>query len=133
MLIHADVPTIPCVLHTIPGRVRVRVSGWSGQGKHDIETQLRQIQGVSRVQANALTRNILIYFDSAVTDEQTILENIGSLQLDKFHEPQDDKASLPPALRERQQKTIRARIAVRGMDRDPELARRVVERLERRP
>ncbi|MBO0790348.1 MAG: HAD-IC family P-type ATPase, partial [Ktedonobacteraceae bacterium] len=120
-------------LHTIPGRVRVRVPGWSGQGKHEIETRLRQVQGVSRVQANALTRNILICFDSAVTGEQTILESIGSLQLDKIHGPQDDKTSLPPALREREKRTIRARIAVRGMDRDPELARRVVERLERRP
>jgi len=35
-----------CVLHTLPGRVRIHVPQWSGQGKRSLETQLRQIQGV---------------------------------------------------------------------------------------
>ncbi|GCE16295.1 HAD-IC family P-type ATPase [Dictyobacter kobayashii] len=40
---------------------------------------------------------------------------------------------MPPVVREKQGKTVRVRIAVRGLDRDPHLAKRVVERLEKRP
>ncbi len=50
----------PRVVHTLPGRLRVHVPEWSGQGKRSIETQLRQVQGVRSVQANNLTSNILI-------------------------------------------------------------------------
>ena len=39
----------------------------------------------------------------------------------------------PPAMEEREGQMRRARIAVRGLDRDPETARRVVEHLERLP
>ncbi|MBA2277119.1 MAG: haloacid dehalogenase, partial [Chloroflexia bacterium] len=45
----------------------------------------------------------------------------------------DQELGFPPALRERRGQTRRVRIAVRGLDRDPDLARRVVEHLERRP
>jgi cation-transporting ATPase I len=133
MLISTNVTTTPSVLHTVSGRVRLHMPAWSGRGKRELETRLRLVQGVSRVQANPLTRNILLYFDPAITDEQTILQKIASLPLDEINRQADDQASLPPALREKQEGTHRARIAVRGMDRDPALAKRVVERLESRP
>src|SRR5690242_7175897 len=133
MLIGADTATKPYVLHAIPGRVRVHVPGWSGQGRRDIETRLRQIQGVLRVQANPLTGNMLISFNSTVIDEQTILKSVSNIKLNELNEQQDNKVSLPTALREKQGNTIRARIPVRGLNRDPGLAKRVVERLESRP
>ena len=44
----------PRVLHRVPGRVRVHLPAWTGQGKRYIETRLRQVPGVRSVQANSL-------------------------------------------------------------------------------
>ncbi len=122
----------PRVLHTVPGRVRVHVPGWSGQGKRSLETQLREVQGVRSVQANALTGNILLQFDPTVTNEQTVLALVKSLVKDVSSEPENEPA-LPPVVREKHGRATRARIAVRGLNRDPDLAKQVVEALERHP
>src|SRR5207249_11622482 len=45
----------------------------------------------------------------------------------------DDQAPPPPTVREKQGNIVRAHIAVRGLDRDPHLAKRVVEHLDRHP
>jgi magnesium-transporting ATPase (P-type) len=122
---------MPSVLHMLPGRVRVHVPEWSGQGKRKVETVLREVQGISRVQTNALTGNILIHFDPILTSEQTVLGAVQTLTFDTTTTPEEEPPP-PPVVRERQGRTIRARIAVRGLDRHPHLARRVVEHLERR-
>lgn len=122
----------PRVLHTLPGRIRVHLPEWSGQGKRTIEATLRQVQGVQSVQTNALTGNILIYFDPLVTDEQRVLFVLQGIDLDKSAAPEYE-APPPPVMREKQGKVVRARIPVRGMDRDPQLAKRIVEDLEGRP
>ncbi len=126
----------PCILHAIPGRIRVHMPSWSGQGKRTLEAQLRQIQGIRSAEANTLTGNILIYFDATATDEQDILESVQALRLDTASDttsmPESEPAP-PPVIRERQGNLIRARIPVRGLSRDPELAKRVVTSLEQYP
>src|SRR5260370_15165089 len=122
----------PRVLHTVPGRVRVHVPGWYGKGKRSIETRLREVQGVRSAQANALTGNILVQFDPKVTNEQTILALVNSLVTDASGEPENEPAP-PPMVREKHGRTIRARIAVRGLDRNPPLAKHGVKALERHP
>jgi cation-transporting P-type ATPase I len=118
------------ILHTIPGRLRVHMPEWEGKGKRGIETELRQLQGVQSVQANALTCNILVQFDPALTNEQAILATVSNLELNRVDEP--DQPPPPPTVREKQGGTVRARIAVRGLDRDPHLAKRILQHLERR-
>jgi len=103
----------PRVIHTLPGRVRVHLPGWSGQGKRSIEAHLREVPGVWSVQANSLTGNILIQFDPAIAQEQTILAVLRSLEPGTTETP-DDEPPPPPVIRERQGRIIRARIAVRG-------------------
>ncbi len=120
----------PRVLHTIPGRLRVHLPAWEGQGKRRIETELRRIQGVQSVQANALTGNILLQFDRAVTNEQAMLGTLSRLELNRADEP--DQPPPPPTVREKQGATVRARIAVRGLDRDPHLVKRILHHLESR-
>lgn len=126
------------VLHAIPGRIRVHMPGWSGQEMQHLEAQLRHVAGVKRVQANPLTENMLIQFDSHLTSEPAILEMLQTL------EPPGDTASTkqlasthkpfrPSVKKERQGKTIRIHIPVRGLDRDPSLAKRLIEQLEPRP
>ncbi len=122
----------PRVLHTVAGRVRVHLPGWSGQGKPQIEKQLRQLQGVRRIQANPITGTILMVFDPASLSEQTMLHAVQELDLKQIND-QPSEPALPPVVREKQGKTVRARIAVRGLDRDPQLAKRVVEHLRKWP
>lgn len=63
----------PSIIHAVPGRMRVHMPGWSEQQQHSIERRLRRIPGVSSAQANPLTSNILIRFDSTVTTETILL------------------------------------------------------------
>lgn len=132
----------PRLLHALPGRIRVQAPWWSGQGQHRLEAQLRQMPGVQRVQANPLTRNILIIFDPDITNQQAIFEDMRTLGQAHAATPifAPGAAELPKAeaseptphvLHSRHGHLRRARIAVRGLDRDPHLARHVVERLEK--
>ncbi|MEO7001340.1 MAG: HAD-IC family P-type ATPase [Ktedonobacterales bacterium] len=122
----------PVVLSAIPGRARVRLPEWSGQRPRGLETLIRAIPGVRRGQANSLTRNLLIEYDPA----KTTCDAIVSALADRHHEIaalSGTETAAPPTSSEQRDKTVRARISVRGIDRDPELARRVVERLQRTP
>ncbi|MEO7021688.1 MAG: HMA2 domain-containing protein, partial [Ktedonobacteraceae bacterium] len=122
----------PRVLHALPGRVRVHLPGWTGQGKRSIEKQLRQVWGVQRVQTNPLTSNILVQFDWTITNEQAIIDLVRAIEIDIVNPP-DKEPPRPHMLREQSDGTVRARIAVRGLDRDPHVAQRVIAHLEHRP
>src|SRR5258706_14371983 len=107
------------VLHTVPGRVRIHLPEWSGAGKRSLEANLRQVEGVRGVQASTVTRNILIQFDPTVASEQNLLTIADTLVKEASSAPESEHSekntTLPPAIREQQAKTIRARIAVRGL------------------
>jgi calcium-translocating P-type ATPase len=76
-----------------------------------------------------LTGNILVRFDPAVTDQASILDAIRELEPEGL----PGEPPLPPVYRERRGPLARARIAVPGMDRNPELALRVVDHLTQLP
>src|SRR5919201_6245973 len=69
----------PRPLHEVPGRVRLHVPAWSGPPASALDSRLRRIQGVRSAQANPLTGNVLVRFDSAVTTVETILEAVRAL------------------------------------------------------
>ncbi|MGH2509129.1 MAG: HMA2 domain-containing protein, partial [Ktedonobacteraceae bacterium] len=132
MAVSIAVAEEPRVLHALPGRVRVHVPGWTGQGKRTIEKQLRQVWGVQRVQANPLTSNILVQFDWNITNEQSIIDIVRRIELETVNRLEQERPR-PHVLREQSDGTVRARIAVRGLDRDPHVAQRVIAHLEHRP
>src|SRR5260370_26288925 len=119
----------PCILHTIPGRIRVHMPGWSGQGKRALEAQLRQVIGIHSVEANVLTGNILFHFDITETNEQNILEMVQMLRLDTNIDTTgttESEPAPPPVIRERQGEVMRARIPVRGLEHVHDISTRVV-------
>lgn len=122
----------PVVVHNMRGRLRIHLPLWTGFEPRRVTQRLRMLPGVKRAEANALTKNALVVFDPAVTSETTLLDQVRRLQpvFATFHE---HEVEAPPAMVQRQGQTLRARIAVRGIDRDPEIARQVVERLRRQP
>ena len=133
------------LIHAVSGRIRVHLPWWSGHGQRPLEAQIRKLPGVQRVQANPLTGNMVLVYDPVITNQQTLLAALRSLESGypaSTPENSDEPASAeapalssptPHVLHDRQGHLRRARIAVRGLDRDPHLARRVVDHLERHP
>jgi cation-transporting P-type ATPase I len=122
----------PRIVHALPGRVRVHLPGWEGQNQRSLEARLRQLQGVSDARLSPLTRRVLVRFDPEATDDESILAAVQELEPDEGEEVGEEPEA-PPTQQERRGPAGRARIAVRGLDRDPDLARRVVEQLQSWP
>src|SRR3954470_2182497 len=124
----------PRIVHALPGRVRVHLPDWDGRGQRALEARLRGLPGVLSARANALTRNVLIRFDTEETDEEAVLAAVQASDLEATADEEIvAEPDVPPVQHEPRGPAGRARIAVRGLDRDPDLARRVVEHLERFP
>jgi hypothetical protein len=88
---------------------------------------------VRKAQANPLTGNVLVEFDPGATDQQTVLDSLRGAGTEAQEVPPKEEAPPPPVIREKEDNLRRARIAVRGLDRNPHLAREVVDRLQRVP
>jgi hypothetical protein len=64
------------VLSQLPGRMRLHLSGWTRGSAELIENRLGRINGVESVEANPLTRNILVHFDPLVMDADVLVAKI---------------------------------------------------------
>lgn len=132
----SDVARDPVVLHVLPGRLRVHLPEWTGHGRRALESELRGVDGVRTARANPMTGNVVIEFDPRVARQGAILHALGEFKAPVPVEPAPRSvptATPPPAQRERRGDMQRARIAVRGLDRDPRMARRIEQHLMRRP
>jgi magnesium-transporting ATPase (P-type) len=114
----------PQVVRASWGRLRVHLPAWSRTGRQRIEDQLSPLPGVSGVEANPLTGNVLVTFDPAVTSQDRLFEALQAVRLEAAPAP-----AAPRFANGRQGEMGRARIPVRGMDRSPGLARRISEHL----
>ncbi len=89
------------VLSVIPGRLRLHLAGWRNGSAERIEDHLRRINGVKSVQANPLTRNVLMHFDLLATNADTLLAKLNKavdeLSNDEGCVPADESRSDPPA------------------------------------
>jgi calcium-translocating P-type ATPase len=116
----------PRVLHATPGRIRVHIPDWPGHGQRTLEARLRAVAGVLSAQANTLTANVLIRYDPARTGAAKLVDALRSLLRDGFTDDTPAPAQ-PHVVHERSGHTGRARIAVRGLDRNPAMVRQVVD------
>jgi hypothetical protein len=127
--------------------VRIHVPAISVAGADEVQARLQRMRGVRRVRASRHTLNVLVEFDPARLDAQTILRRLKGGAARPARAPGDgarassatprsgsSRARSPRArVLETHASARRARVAVRGLDRDPEVARRLVDRLSRRP
>ncbi len=135
----------PLLLRATPGRARVHVPGLSAHDAPALETALRRGPGVRSVEAQPLTGNVLVLYDRQVTNDGAILDAARAFvpggtgqdatptASEEQQAPSTAHTRSPRVISSGRGSATRARIAVRGLDRDPDLARRVVARLERRP
>ncbi len=81
------------VLSSIPGRVRFHLPDRKGaEAFQTLEAQLSSVNGVKRVQANPLTGNVLVCFDSRIVGMPAILA-----ALRQQPEPGSEMAAMVPA------------------------------------
>lgn len=143
----------PYLLHALPGRVRLHLAGWPDDDQRRAETTLAALPGVQSAQANVLTHNVLVRFDPHVTDAPHLLaaarvlhaadgsgpaeaatqSGASGQERGVAHPARNVLADRPRVLQEGRGQAKRARIAVRGLDRDPAMAQRLVARLQRHP
>ncbi|MDQ2798429.1 MAG: hypothetical protein M3Y13_02155, partial [Armatimonadota bacterium] len=129
----------PSLVHSVPGRVRVHLPALSAGNRRELENALRHQPGIQSVQANPDTGNVLIRFSPGLTDSRTVLDTVSAAARRPAPASRDSHRNghsigcapvretapaPPPAVEEREGQMRRARIAVRGLDRDPETARR---------
>jgi calcium-translocating P-type ATPase len=129
----------PSVVHELPGRVRIHAPEWAHAAPGRLEERLRSLPGVDQVRASRSTGNVLVRFDSsrlasdrvlaALADDPAAAPPAGGGEADDEHQAPRPSAVVRPDAGPHG----RARITVSGLDRDPQLARRVEERLEARP
>lgn len=67
------------IVHSIRGRVRLHLPGWCTSASEELEARLRAHPGVRRVQANPLTRNVLIFFDPNAVDAERVRNAVSTL------------------------------------------------------
>jgi hypothetical protein len=72
--------TPPRILRQIPDRIRVHLPDWSGEEPRELERCLRHVEGVRDVQANPLTGNVLVHFDSRHLSAERLLSELSGLQ-----------------------------------------------------
>lgn len=148
----------PRLVRSSLGRLRVHLPDWDGANPRELEHAIAALPGVIQASARTQTGNVLLRFDPAAADPQELLralsEQPGMPEPEREPSPlEPERAPSPPeqpdesdesgvrqivstvggVLREQAGRFGRARIAVRGIDRDPVLARRVVSALEGRP
>jgi calcium-translocating P-type ATPase len=142
-------PASPHVIRDLPGRLRLHVGDLSHEQLAHLERVVAGDPGVLEVSGRPATGNVRIRYDPALTGAATLLDAceqaLGSTEMPAATAPaatprtrdEPRRSSsvevVTGMLREHAGRFGRARIAVRGIDRDPHLARRVVEALERRP
>ncbi len=131
----------PRVIHRVPGRVRINAPVISGIGSARVQDELQELQGVLRVRASGLTANVVVEFDRSQLGEAELLVRLHGIEARAESGPipadtasdAGNGAEGHPRREAPFHPTRRARVAVRGLDRDPDLARRLVERLGRKP
>jgi hypothetical protein len=70
----------PRIQHSIPGRVRIHLPHWPGQGGDALEQRLRRCPGVRSARANPLTGTVLVHFDPRTTDQAAVLRGLSSAE-----------------------------------------------------
>ena len=139
------------VIHAVPGRMRIHLPGLASGQSWAVAARLRKLPGVERAQVSDTTQNALLHYDTRTTTENALRDQISQVmstadfagpspaerqETSGWRTPQLRITPVPPrssVIRDRRGNTSRVRIPVRGIDRNPLLARRVTEHLERQP
>ena len=75
------------VLHSLPGRIRVHLPGWSGKGRRQLEKSLRQLEGVFDEKTTPLAVGEILHLVGCVEAELAVaLKDAALLQAGEQHQ-----------------------------------------------
>ncbi len=117
----------PRLLHALPGRLRAHLPSGYVADRLSIERRVCQAPGVRSVAANPRTGNILIHFDPNRTDAPSLLSFLRN-NSQTTAELEEEARPIPTA-EEAADHLQHVYLPVRGLDRDPRVARRALARL----
>ncbi len=124
------------ILSSSPGRLRVRLAGWTEDQVPGLEEPLRRLPGVSRVEANPLTGTVLLCFDPTQTNPDDLVDRLRALSLPtegQVANPSHPRGAFGGGIGNPSHRKERsALISVRGLDRQPRLARLMIQSLQRK-
>jgi magnesium-transporting ATPase (P-type) len=129
------------VVHSSWGRLRIHLAHWTGASPRAVQAQLAQFPGVKRAEANPLTGNVLLLFNPDLTNQQALLNGVAHVNFDVPAPSTAGGVGRPaPSAGPAPRTGARAapgkhlekhgQIAVVGLDRDPSLARKIVQHLK---
>jgi cation-transporting ATPase I len=119
------------VVHSSFGRLRLHFPRWPVRRVDDLTAHLSGVGGVRRVEANLVTRNVLLVYEPRQISAQALLGALPKLV--------EAANTVPPVTPARQSTAAPADspdlrqeiVPLPGLDRDPALGARAVERLQR--
>jgi cation-transporting ATPase I len=129
-------------VHSLPGRVRVHLAGWTGEAPRELEAAVSEIEGVREARASGRTRNLLVIFDTRRLDEPTLMQGLRSRLAQVGAAGGESSRSVHArGLVHTTRKLVhgvgsvrrRVRIPLVGLERNPALAQQAIERLGRVP
>ncbi|EDS77600.1 metal cation-transPorting p-type ATPase C CtpC [Clostridium botulinum C str. Eklund] len=77
MILRKKSPLLRCnVIHSVPGRIRIgcRAIGYLGEYKDKIYEKINKVKYIKDVKINIITKNILIFYDVSVFQQQELIE-----------------------------------------------------------
>ena len=76
-----DIKTLNTYSHCLDGRLRIRVPGIKNSPERalEIERQMASVKGVVKIDISSVTGSILIYFDPAMTNTDSIVRSLNSI------------------------------------------------------
>jgi len=120
------------VVHSSFGRLRVHFPRWPVRRVGDLTAHLSGLGGVRRVEANLVTRNILMVYEPRQISAQALLGALPELAQAANNAPPVVPAEQRPAAAAADNlNLVQERVPLPGLDRDPALGARVVERLQK--
>jgi calcium-translocating P-type ATPase len=113
------------IVHSSFGRLRIHLSSWPVRRTEAMTAHLGRVGGVRRVEANAFTRNVLLVYEPQRVTPEALLRALPQA----MNAACEEVAPVRPA--PTQEDLRHDSIPVRGLDRDPHLGGRLVERLQK--
>ncbi|HEY4003456.1 MAG TPA: haloacid dehalogenase, partial [Candidatus Xenobia bacterium] len=117
------------------GRVRIHCPLWKGGDKQALEAHLLGLRGVRTAQASPATQNVLVFFDESQIAVDRLVREVAHRApfLNGSESPSEVPVITRPSVVVHQRGDYkRARITVRGLDRDPSLGSKIVHHLQQR-
>ena len=80
----------PSILSATPGRVRLGLPAMDPSSLDALQAKLVELSGITRVETNDLTGNVLVHYDSSVISSAAVVVAVQAIRRDTATEPNSE-------------------------------------------